>query len=131
MTPRQSGKSLALTSLSKRHLLMPFHRSESSPLLSLPGSATLSLPLGIPVLTSISCNFSSTMLTVVEEHGPSLLYVLFSKLNPSNRVKVNNLLFKLSLLRMSDFKQHVIALLDAMQALYDKIDDKQGSPPAR
>ena len=54
----------------------------------------------------------------------------FSKINPSTRVQIDNLIFKLSLLRMSNFKQNVIDLLDAMQALYNEIDNKQGSPSA-
>ena len=68
----------------------------------------------------------------IENDGPIMLKLILTKINPSTRVGVRNLINKLTKMNLADFKEDVVAMVNAFQSTYNEIkskDDKGFSNP--
>ena len=68
----------------------------------------------------------------IENDGPIMLKLILTKINPSTRVGVRNLINKLIKMNLADYKEDVVAMVNAFQSTYNKIkakDEKGFSNP--
>ena len=68
----------------------------------------------------------------IENDGIIMLKLILTKINPSTRVGVRNLINKLTKMDLADYKEDVVAMVNAFQSTYNKIkakDDKGYSSP--
>ena len=57
----------------------------------------------------------------IENDGPIMLKMILTKINPSTRVGVRNLINKIIKMNLSDYKEDVVAMVNAFQSTYNKI----------
>ena len=64
----------------------------------------------------------------IENDGPIMLKLVLTKINPSTRVGVSNSIAKLTRMNLADYKEDVVAMVNAFQTTYNKIKakDKKG-----
>ena len=68
----------------------------------------------------------------IENDGIIILKLILTKINPSTRVGVRNLINKLTKMNLADYKEDVVAMVNAFQSTYNEIkakDDKGYSSP--
>ena len=68
----------------------------------------------------------------IENDGPTMLKLILTKINPSTRVGVRNLVNKLTKMDLADYKEDVVAMVDSFQSTLNEIkkkDDKGFSNP--
>ena len=59
----------------------------------------------------------------IEDHGPLMLYQIFTKLNPSTNIKIDVLTARLKKIQMHHHGQDVMKMLDTMDLLHNKIKE--------
>ena len=60
----------------------------------------------------------------IENNGLIMLKLILTKINPSTRVGVNNLITKLTKMNLADYKEDVVAMVNDFQTTYNEIKAK-------